>query len=192
MDTSKLNIGSLTLEKGLVRRDVKMFAWDGIQECTGGLHVVDSEHPNPFACPVSHLCSYIKRGKCAVQVKYLEALYSSVLGTYSYLDEAMLFKIGMQIIPLYVQLVKLQIVELSLHTPVYETDKGAVMIHPVYKEIRETLKAIHVMWKDLDLSFNFNKKPKVKDEEEENFEKGDPTFYKRLIGDNASQKGIIR
>jgi hypothetical protein len=193
MDTSHLDIGSLTLDKGLVRRDVKMFAWDGIQECTGGIHVVDAEHPNPFICPVTHLCGYIKRGKCAVQVKYLEALYSSVLGTYSYLDEAMLFKIGMQIIPLYVQLVKLQIVELSLHSPIYTTDKGAIMVHPVYKEVRETMKAIHIMWKDLDLSFSFNKKPKLADEAIEDTGRSDPNFYKKLIAaDGGSQKGIIR
>jgi hypothetical protein len=191
-DVSGLKIGSLTLEKGLIRRDVKMFAWDGIQDCTGGVFEVDLNNPNPpVVCPVNHLCTYIKRGKCAVQVKYLESLYSSVLGTYSYLDEAMLFKIGMQIIPLYVQLVKLQIVELSLHSPVYTSEKGAILVHPIYKEIRETMKTIHVMWKDLDLAFNFNKKPKLEDEEKE-FERSDPAFYKKLIGDNTSQKGVIR
>jgi hypothetical protein len=127
-----------------------------------------------------------------VQVKYLESLYTSVLGTYHYLDEAMLFKIGMQIIPLYVQLVKLQIVELSLTSPTYVSYKGTVMVHPIYKEIRETLKTIHIMWKDLDLSFNFQKKPGLEPDGKEDYITGDPTFYKKLIDGNESQKGIIR
>ena len=194
-NVSELKIGSLTLDKGFIRQDVKMFAWDGIQECTGGIFEVDPMDPNPpNICPVNHLCSYIKRGKCAVQVKYLEALYSSMLGTYHYLDEPMLFKIGMQIIPLYVQLVKLQIVELSLHSPTYLSDKGTILVHPIYKEIRETLKCIHLMWKDLDLAFNFNKKPDLKNPtvEIENNGRSDPAFYKRLTEDNTSMKGVIR
>ena len=192
-DVSNLKIGSLTLEKGEVRKDVKMFAWDGIPLCTGGIFEVNPDDPNPpVICPVNHLCTYIKRGKCAVQVKYLESLYSSVLGTYHYLDEAMLFKIGMQIIPLYVQLVKLQIVELSLHSPTYMSDIGTVMVHPIYKEIRETMKTIHIMWKDLDLAFSFQKKPALDPSKEVENERGDPAFYKKLIGDNTSQKGVIR
>lgn len=193
-DVSNLKIGSLTLDKGEIRENVKMFAWDGIQMCTGGeIDLANIDDPN--LCPVNHLCSYIKRGKCAVQVKYLEALYSSILGTYHYLDEPMLFKIGMQIIPLYVHLVKLQIVELSLHGPTYLSDKGNILIHPIYKEIRETLKAIHVMWKDLDLTFTFNKKPGLKDANPaapEDTGRSDPTFYKRLTEDNTSMKGVIR
>ena len=192
-DISNLNIGSLKLDKGLVRKDVKMFAWDGIRECNGGS---DTEGHNPNdVCPANNLCSYVKRGKCAVQVKYLESLYSSILSSYSYLDEAMLWKIGMQIIPLYVQLVKMQIVELSLGSPAYTSDKGAVIMHPVYKEIRETMKTIHIMWKDLDLAFNFKERPKLgcAEEEKKSYEQGDPQFYKKLISsDNGSQKGVIR
>ncbi|MFA5394444.1 MAG: hypothetical protein WC346_00310 [Methanogenium sp.] len=195
-DTSNLNIGNMNLEKGMIRKDVKFYAWDCIRECTGGIFEVDENDPNPpVRCSVSHLCSYVKRGKCAVQVKYLENLYSAILGTYTYLDEPMLFKIGMQVVPLYAQLVKLQLVELGLNTPTFINSKGNPDIHPIYKEIRETLKAIHVMWKDLDLSLTFNPKVRLKPEGKEggDDERGDPTFYKRLIGsDQPSQKGVIR
>ncbi len=198
-DISNLNIGNLKLDKGLVRKDVKMFAWDSIRECNGDASAEGFD--SDTICPAHNLCSYVKRGKCAVQVKYLESLYSSILSSYSYLDEAMLWKIGMQIVPLYLQLVKLQIIELSLGSPVYNSEKGTVLVHPVYREIRETLKVIHLMWKDLDLAFNFKEKPKFIDnegEEEESakkklYDQGDPQFYKKLISsDNGSQKGIIR
>lgn len=200
-DISGLSIGSLKLDKGLVRKDVRMFAWDGIPECSGGLFDVNAEGFNPdTVCPANNMCSYVKRGKCAVAVKYLESLYSSILGSYSYLDEAMLWKVGMQIIPLYVQLVKLQIVEIALISPIYTSDKGTILMHPIYKEIRETMKTIHIMWKDLDLAFNFKKKPELNPDGEGDeaakkklYEQGDPQFYKKLIStDGSSQKGVIR
>jgi hypothetical protein len=183
--SSGLKIGDLTLEKGIVRKDVSMFAWDGVQMC------------DPDICAVVDRCGYIKRGKCAVQMKYLEALYNAILGTYKYMDDVMLFKIGMQIIPLYVQLVKMQMLELSLTSPIYTTDKGAVLPHPVYKEIRETLKTIYTMWKDLDLSFTFNAKPEFKRPSSSETGSGDdvngdPNYYKRMTSDNGSMKGVIR
>jgi hypothetical protein len=179
-------IGDLNLEKGMVRSGVTMFAWDGVQEC------------NPTTCPATEICGYIHRGKCAVQMNYLRALYGAILGTYKYLDDVVLFKIGMQIIPLYVMLVKMQITELSLDSPIYNTDKGAILPHPIYKEIRETLKAIHVMWKDLDITFEFGQKPNFRQKtgdaptETGDPERGDPTYYKKLVEESKSQKGVIR
>ena len=181
-----LKIGELDLNKGFVRNGVTLFAWDGVQECS------------PETCPVTEMCRYIKRGKCAVQMNYLKALYGAILGTYRYLDDVMLFKIGMQVIPLYVMLVKMQMVELSLDSPVYVTEKGAILPHPIFKEIRETLKAIHIMWKDLDLSFAFGQKPEFKKPPSEgaietgDTERGDPTYYKKISTDIGSMKGVTR
>lgn len=182
VDTKSLKIGDLSLNKGIIRKNISMFAWDGVQQC------------EPEICPVTHMCKYSKEGKCSVQLNYLRALYKAILGNYSYLDEMMLFKIGMQIIPLYVQLVKMQMLELSLDRPIYETDKGAVLPHPIYKEIRETLKAIHVMWKDLDLSFSFNKKPSMgKEKDGGDIEHGDPNYYKKISSEDVGdQKGVVR
>ena len=181
MDMSNNN---LVLDKGQVRKDVSMFAWDSIRECSGE------------DCPVTEMCTYIKRGKCAVQTKYLDALYKAILTNYKFLDEVMLFKIGMQIVPLYLQLVRMQIIELSLPSPAMYTEKG-VSMHPVYKEIRETLKTIHTMWKDLDLCMSFNMKPSFKPEaagtaETGDTERGDPNYYKSISEGNVSRKGVIR
>ena len=180
--TDSLKIGELTLNKGTVRKDVQMYAWDAIRECT------------EMRCPVFNMCTYIKRGKCAVQVKYLEALYQSILSNYKYLDEMMLFKIGMQIVPLYIQLVKMQIIEMSLESPMTFTEKGFVM-HPVYKEIRATLTTIHSMWKDLDLCFDFAKKPDPSGSsvvDTGDAERGDPQYYKSISESQISRKGVIR
>jgi hypothetical protein len=175
----KLNLGEMQLDKGNVRKDVKLFAWDAIRECS------------PSTCPVSSVCTYIKKGKCAVLVQYLRALYDSVLSNYKTLDDVSLFKVGMQIVPLYLQLAKMQLLEMSLDSPIYTTDKGANLAHPVYREIRETLKTIHLMWKDLDLSFSFANRPDP-DGSSDKATSGDPNFYENIVGSGKSQKGIIR
>lgn len=181
--------GMLSLDKGDVRGNVKMYAWDGIRECHEG-------------CPLIDECSYIHKGKCAAQVEYVQALYKAILSTYTYLDESMLFKIGMELIPLYVQLSRLQIVELSLESPMTVDEKGREYVHPVYKEIRDTLKTIQVLWKGMDMSFTFGEKLRAKREMEPggkgnpkviDYEKGDPSYHKK-IGElaNKDRTGITR
>lgn len=176
------NIGDLTLSKGEIREGVTLHAWDGIQEC------------DPETCPLLDRCPYEHSGKCSVQTQYLELLYSAINKTYKYLDEAVLYKIGMQLVPLYTQLMKMQMVELTLTTPLIWSAKGQLMIHPVYKEIRDTLKTIAVMWKDLHLTFEFSGKPglSLSASSGKDFEKGDPNYYKRISEESGSRKGIIR
>lgn len=179
------NIGELQLNKGEVRKGVTLFAWDGVQDC------------NPERCPVLNKCTYQKEGKCQVQTQYLDNLYQAITTTYKYLDQVMLFKIGTQIIPLYAHLMKLKIVELSLTSPMTVTSKGGLVIHPVYKEIREVLKTIAVMWKDLDLTFETSLNPDptgsaTPAQGKRDFEKGDPTYVKRMSERQISRKGVIR
>jgi hypothetical protein len=45
-------------------------------------------------------------------------------------------------------------VEASISDPVNTTAKGLVQIHPIYKEIRETLKSILMISRDLHLFVN--------------------------------------
>lgn len=185
MNLDETKIGNLELDKGLVRKDISMYAWDGIRECTN------------LDCPVVNQCKYLHRGKCAVQVQYITALYNAILGTYSYLDESLLFKIGTEIVPLYVHLIRLQIVELSLATPVLQG--MSVSIHPVYKEIRATLTTINMMWKALDVSFEFGEKVRLMKADgktnivkKKSIEHGDPEFYQRISQEGSSRKGVIR
>lgn len=186
MNLDETKIGNLELDKGIVRKGVSLYAWDGIRECTN------------LECPVVDQCKYVHCGKCAVQVEYIQTLYNTILNTYSYLDETMLFKIGMEIVPLYVHLIRLQIIELSLNTPIVFSEKGNIGIHPVYREIRETMKAIGSMWKNLEISFEFGEKLKLSGKKKSgngnapDFEKGDPEFYKRISSEGTSRKGVIR
>lgn len=182
MDVAK--IGEFDLDKGNVRANVKMFAWDGIREC----------YPE---CPMVDECKYLHKGKCAVQVQYVQALYTAILGTYSFLDETLLFKIGIELIPLYVQLSRLQIVELSLISPTLLGDKGTITIHPIYREIRDTLRCIQSIWKGMDMTFAFGEKLRLHKnngdgKKKVDLENGDPDFYKKISQEGTSRKGIIR
>lgn len=193
-----VNRGELRLDKGLARKDTNMYAWDSIPMC------------NPTTCPVAEQCNYLTPGKapgkCSVQVAYLDALYECIFTSYPYLDNVALFKIGMQVVPLYLHLAKMQLFEMSLGEAtdpmVFHTEKGEPKIHPIYKEIRETMKAIHVMWQDLDLTLAFNGKANPKGEgtgapgevtkTAGDPVKGNPGFYDQLTKADAPKRGIIR
>jgi hypothetical protein len=137
-----INMSSNGLQKGTVREDKQLFAWDCVQSC------------NFEACPIGNTCIYktLEGEKCSLQLTYLQTLTDMVFSTYRYLDEAALYKIGMHIIPLYSMLCRQKIVEKSVINLAYEDSKGVTRIHPIYKEIRETMKVITGMWKELGIN----------------------------------------
>jgi hypothetical protein len=137
MDLTK---ATFEFNKGEIRKGIELFAWDGIQDCANE------------ECIVFNKCQYLKRGKCAVHVSYIKQLTDTICISYKYLDEMQYFKIGMQIIPLYSHLLRLKLLEMSIQSITFENNKGIKFIHPVYKEIRQTLIAIHMMWKDLEMT----------------------------------------
>jgi hypothetical protein len=178
MANDLINVGTTNLNKGELRPNVTLKAWDSVSVCT------DKE------CPLHNKCNYLKRGKCGVQVDYLRTFSDTMLSMYKYLDEGSLFKIGMHLMPLYSYLCKLKIVEASLNGVINTTSKGIIQIHPIYKEIRETLKAIMMVGRDLDLyvngevnapDINLGKKDQL----------GDPEHYKN-ISVLADRKRIVR
>lgn len=63
----------------------------------------------------------------------------------------MLFKVGMHIIPMYLNLCALKMEALSVVHAVDTTHRGDRKADPVYKEIRETIKHINLAWKDIGL-----------------------------------------
>ncbi|MCP3681909.1 MAG: hypothetical protein GY861_04390 [bacterium] len=68
------------------------------------------------------------------------------------LDEPMLYQIGIHLMPLYKNLCKLKIEELGVKQAVtMNTKSGRDQINPIYKEIREHIKIIQMMWRDIGL-----------------------------------------
>lgn len=179
------NVGTLNLEKGDIREGHKLFAWDGIQDCS------------QEDCAVYSKCNNsLHKGKCAVHVNYLKTLCNTIVSTYKYLDEMQYFKIGMQIIPLYSHLLRLKLLEMSVVDVVYVNNKGVKFIHPVYKEIRQTLSTIHLMWKDLEVNPGIpnipNPSERLSVELEEDNINGDPDYYDKLTKKGTTIRKRIR
>jgi len=123
--------------------DVKVISWDAIPPCRGEV------------CSIWGICS--KRGKevskrhCGVVHEYLGNVNEMIFRNYyNQLTEPMLFKIGMHLIPLYKQLCRLKIEELAVENLVHIVS-GRYLIHPIMKEIRETVKDIEKVWSSLGL-----------------------------------------
>ena len=137
-----INIGSTNLNKGEIRDGKSLKGWDSVSDCTGE------------DCGLKNKCKYIHKGKCSVQMAYMKNFCDTIFTAYKYMNEYALFKVGMHLMPLYSHLCKLKMVEASISDPVNMTAKGLVQIHPIYKEIRETLKSILMVSRDLHLFIN--------------------------------------
>ena len=105
-------------------------------------------------CPIFMHCKHLKRERqCQIQVKYLKAVTNIVLAnvTTRELTSIQRMKIGFHLQPLYRALCRLKMEELSLRRPTQLTNTGARAMHPVYREIRETIKVITTVLKDLGI-----------------------------------------
>lgn len=104
------------------------------------------------------LCPYRKSkeenppGECFVERSFLrinlEALWPLIKKT-NY-DPIIMQMIGMHLIPLYVDLCKLNMEKLMIERTFYRV-MGKVMVHPVFREIRETHKSITNVWRSMGL-----------------------------------------
>ncbi len=134
-------LGSMAVQKGNNTEGNMTYSWDVGQKC---------QHQD---CPAIVECHYEEKieegGICKVMRNYIRSaavvLYESQKG----ISAAQRFQIGMQIMPLYRILCKLKIAEVGVINPVYHTERGSIGVHPIFKEIRETIKSIDVVWRGL-------------------------------------------
>ena len=137
-------LGDMGVQKGRMTNDkgtFRVWTWDAVQDCQGE------------ECPAFNVCYMVKTGKCKVQKQYMRSIFDLIMHNFGKnIDEVTMYKVGMHLIPLYRILFRLKIEELSLLRPTVKGKGGAEMIHPIYKEIRETLKSIELVWKSLGLN----------------------------------------
>jgi hypothetical protein len=117
-----------------------MIAIDAVRDCRG-------DH-----CPVYDKCPYAKSGKCTVERGYLEAVQNSMFDMIKKdMTQELLNGITLRLIPLFHQLVRFQIFAYSVEEVCYTTTRGLLKMHPVFREIRDTIKAIELTQRSLGL-----------------------------------------
>lgn len=156
--TYHIHFGELKLVRGtgvvVNRRNKKigqmnLYSWDVLPLCNG------------TDCPAAQLCDKSGDGleKCFVIKKYLKHLCQIVFSNVGqYVTEMQLFRFGTLMVPLYRNLVRLQIEEAGLNSVMMATGKG-LNTNPIYKLIIMHIREIEKMWKSTGLEtmdFQFN------------------------------------
>jgi hypothetical protein len=136
--------GHLRIEKGNLEPgsdEIQLYQWDAVGECLN------------MNCNIVHLCNYDKNGKCKAELKYLGSVNHMIFKNFSeVLDEPTLFRVGRHLMPLYKHLCKMKMYELQVTDVIWEDENGKLKAEPIYKEIRDTIKAIEAVWKSTGLS----------------------------------------
>lgn len=126
--------------KGKTKQGHRMIAIDAVRDCRG------------TECPVHDKCPYAKFGKCTVERGYLEAVQNSMFDMIKQdMTQELLNGITLRLLPLFHQLVRFQIFAYSVEDVCYITTRGLLKMHPVFREIRDTIKAIEATQSSLGL-----------------------------------------
>lgn len=98
-------------------------------------------------CPVYERCpaeNKTNEHKCTVQMQYVKTASNTLLKAYAEeWDQFQLYGFGMHLTPLFVQLCKFKLVEAGLGLEDIICVGKSKYVHPIFKEIRETMKAIY-------------------------------------------------
>ena len=182
---------SLVVTRGK-KKDLSLAVWDAVGPCTGNEDADEDKCPLHLDCPYlmlnnPNLLNLSTGGrtdpdKCVLQAKYLDYVYKSlVLDNQKNLDQHQVDSIGLHLIPLYGHLIKFKMVEFVLGNNTMLTGgKGAKAVHPIYKEIRETLKTICTMWHDIGIRTAKLPTSATNPDLESLLLNGDPNCYQEL------------
>lgn len=135
----------ISTRRGQTKEGIKLFSFDVVPKCVNG------------SCPALQYCDFEKTTKekevrCGATTQYMRARAESIFRNHGhYLSEDQFHKIGLELTPLYRSLCKMKLEELSISKVVTTSDRGVMKSNPIYKEIRETLKAIQAVRNDIGL-----------------------------------------
>ena len=166
--------------KGLLQmrgleKELKIIMFDAVQNC------------RTTECPIYDKCPYTKDPmvRCSVETTYLKAIRESLWEDVGIkMTQDLLNKIGLHLIPLYHQLIRLQIYAYSITDVHYFTPRGQLRINPVFKEIRDTIRTIESTQKSMGMENEYlNAMNDVRDDlrglKKANPDHGDPDYMNR-------------
>lgn len=121
-------IGNIEIHKGSTKDGVPVVQWDAIITC------VEED------CHIFDVCPYEKRGKCRVRTEYLSYVHTIMHGQIDPDNRLAKFRLGMELIPLFNQLVDIKIAAYGAK-PIYH-HKSGMSVNPILRELRACVKAI--------------------------------------------------
>ena len=156
-----------------------MLRWDPAVKCSD-------------ACVLYEDCPYEKKGLCSLEMRYMNTIYKNIVnanpekGIGELLSDFEFQRVGLHLMPLYQQLVKLKKVAYAVESMIVSDKKGSLKIHPVFGEIRAVIRDIAKEMKEIGVEAKWKKKfGTVKGvgggaSIEELLEKGDPNYYDEI------------
>lgn len=175
--------GSLIVEgkDGDTKKQIMLLSWDAIPRCRG------------IRCPISSECLATSSDveppmdeRCSLLMSYLKGVSLILFRNYAdQLDEEKWTRVGLELLPLYKGLCRMKMVELGVSDIVSLNRSDNPVIHPIFKEIREQIKLIELIWKNLGLSGSL---PEVGDQIPKVGGEGDLTYHDRLERQIEKQK----
>lgn len=144
-------IGDVKVRRGTVsdedgENELLYYSWDFIHDC------LQSECPGFDAC--TYTCKESKTtAKCPVSTQYLKAITTVIhLELRSKMNQIQLMKVGLHLMPLYAIMSRLLIEEMGVKKVSTQNVARTVRVHPVFKEIRDTMSAIDKAWASIGLN----------------------------------------
>lgn len=145
-------------------------------------------------CVVRKDCPYQKKGRCKLEQTYMNNIFLNLIhpdpnrGIGDYLNDIELQRVGVGLIPLYHQLIRMKKEAYAVENISHTNKQGSIKIHPVFAEIREIIRCIGKEIRDLKINEKWERKygkTGVMDlgsgvGVDELMEKGDPNFYSTL------------
>ena len=152
------NTQKLSLRKGTIYDDenpdfkpITLYSWDVVPFC------------QVTACPAYKLCHFNRndRLKCNAHVNYLKHVTQVLIFRNPIIDDMLCFRIGSELMPLYSMLFVFFIEQVGLEDSFW-IKNNKPYVHPVYKEIRETVKLIATLRQKIGIpdSLKINTNPK--------------------------------
>lgn len=152
------NLGEMNIYKGFMN-EIKLAVWDAVPQCNTACILHET---CPFACTEDSP----ENPKCEIKTRYLNSTMRSLKKIVKQKNEKNVHVIGMMLMPLYNQLVTFKMNEYAI-----ANDNNAMAgkrVHPIYKEIRSTMKMIHETLGSIG-------------EEGDSFQDGETGYYEELF-----------
>lgn len=139
---------------------IPLVLWNCVQDC-----IED--------CPIYDSCPYNREdSKCELRKKYIRSVVNSLEKGIKQKDEIAAMKIGLMLVPLFNQLVTFKLIAHAQHGNEMFISSKKIQINPVFKEIRDIMKDINGLLRDLSLDREVERKSLLN---------GDSDYYDTMI-----------